>query len=407
MSTGLGARPPASAPKPLPLLSMRILHTSDWHVGRSFHGRDLLPAQQAVLGSIAELVADEGVDLVLVAGDLYDRALPSAEAVRVCGEALSRIRAAGAEIVLISGNHDSAQRLGFGAGFLAAGGLHVRSAPAEVAAPILLRDEHGEVAVYGIPYLEPDTARHALGVADARSHEGVLLAAMDAIRGDLAGRPGTRSVVVAHAFVVGGDTSDSERTISVGGVETVPAAVFDGVDYAALGHLHGVQQPDASRPWLRYSGSPLAYSFSEARQGKSVWLVDLDADGLAEVRRHVLPVPRPLSVLRGELEALLADPAHAEVEDHYLAVVLTDRARPLEPMRRLQERFPHAVALEWEPAGGRPAGEAPPRVGTGERGDLTAATGFVEFVRNTPAEPGERALLEAAFGAVRAAEAAR
>jgi len=385
---------------------MRILHTSDWHVGRSFHGRDLLPVQATVLGAIAGTVAEEGVDLVVIAGDLYDRALPSAEAVRVCGEALAAIRSAGAAIVLISGNHDSASRLGFGAGFLAAGGLHVRSDPAEVGTPVLLRDTHGEVAVYGIPYLEPDTARHVLGVAEGRSHEAVLRAAMDAVRADLATRPGTRSVVLAHAFVIGGDGSDSERSISVGGVETVPAGVFDGAGYVALGHLHGAQRPDASRPWLRYSGSPLAYSFSEARQRKSVWLVELDAGGLADVRRHALPVPRPLSTVRGRLDDLLRDPAHAELEQHYLAVVLTDPARPLEPMRRLQERFPHSVALEWEPEGGRAAGTAPPRVGSGERDDVAVAAGFVEYVRNTPAEPAELALLDAAFGAVRAAEAA-
>ena len=400
LSTGLGARPTVHVAEPLPLAHMRILHTSDWHVGRSFHGRDLLTTQESVLGAIAGIVAAEQVDVVVIAGDLYDRALPSAEAVRICGEALGRVRAAGAEIVLISGNHDSASRLGFGAGFLAAGGLHIRTDPADAATPILF----GDVAVYGIPYLEPETARHALGVADARSHEGVLRAAMDAIRADLATRPGARSVVLAHAFVTGGDGSDSERSIAVGGVETVPASVFDGVTYTALGHLHGAQQPDPSRPWLRYSGSPLAYSFSEARQVKSVWLVELDATGLADIRRHELPVPRPLSTLRGRLDELLADPVHADVEEHFLAVVLTDRARPLEPMRRLQERFPHAVALEWEPEGGRPAGDAPPRVGTGGRDDVAVAAGFVEFVRNTPPEPDERALLESAFAAGRVSE---
>jgi exonuclease SbcD len=282
----------------------------------------------------------------------------------------------------------------------------VRADPTEAGAPVLFTDEHGEVAVYGIPYLEPDTARHALGVTDGRGHEAVLRAAMDSVRRDLAARPGARSVVVAHAFVVGGDGSDSERSISVGGVETVPAAVFAGVDYAALGHLHGAQQPDATRPWLRYSGSPLAYSFSEARHTKSIWLVDLDAGGLADVRRCALPVPRLLATLRGRLDALLTDPAHTAVEAHYLAAVLTDPARPLEPMRRLQARFPHAVALEWQPEGGRPDGPAPPRVAAGERNDVEVAAGFVEYVRNTPPEPAERALLEAAFGALRVAESA-
>jgi exonuclease SbcD len=386
---------------------MRILHTSDWHVGRSFHGRDLLADQERVLGAIADVVVAERVDVVLVAGDLYDRALPSAEAVAVCSRALRRIHDAGAQIVVISGNHDSASRLGFGADFLAAGGLHVCSDPSRVGQPILLTDEHGELAVYGIPYLEPDTARHALGDAEARSHESVLRAAMERVRGDLAERAaGTRSVVVAHAFVIGGDGSDSERTIAVGGVETAPAAIFDGVDYVALGHLHGAQQPDRQRTWLRYAGSPLAYSFSEARHTKSVWLVDLDSGGLADVRRHPLPVPRPLSTLRGHLEELLADPAHVDVEEHYLAVVLTDPARPLDALRRLQRRFPHAVTLEWQPEGGR-VDLMVPRMTAGRTDDVDVAAGFVSYVRNTAVELDERELLQSAFAAQRMAEAAR
>jgi exonuclease SbcD len=377
---------------------MRILHTSDWHVGRSFHGRDLLSDQEQVLGAIAGLVAEHGIGLVLVAGDLYDRALPSAEAVGVCGRALRRIAEAGASIVVISGNHDSASRLGFGAEFLAAGGLHVRSDPARCGEPVLF----GDVAVYGIPYLEPDTARHALGDPAARGHEGVLRVAMQAVRSDLATRPGVRSVVLAHAFVVGGEASDSERTISVGGIETVPAALFDGVDYVALGHLHGAQQPDPARPWLRYSGSPLAYSFSEARQRKSVWIADL-ATGGAE--RVMLPVPRPLSAIRGRIEHLLTDPRYSEAEQHYVSAVLTDPARPLDALRRLQRRFPHAVTLEWQPEGGL-VSAAPPLAAVTRRDDAEVAASFVEYVRNTAAEPDERELLSAAFEARRIAEAA-
>lgn len=384
---------------------MRILHTSDWHVGRSFHGHDLLADQSAVLGAIADLVSAESVDVVVVSGDIYDRALPAAEAVRVCSAALQRIREAGAHIVAISGNHDSAVRLGFGGEFLAAGGLHVRSDVADVADPVLISDEFGAVAFYGIPYLEPDTARHALDVPDARGHEGVLTAAMGRVRADLARRPGVRSVVLAHAFVVGGQASESERTITVGGVETAPAAVFDGVDYAALGHLHGAQQPDASRPWLRYSGSPLAYSFSEARQHKSVWLIDLDAHGVGDVRRVSLPVPRPLSTVQGLIDDLVSDPGYSEVEDHYVAAVLTDSARPVDPMRRLRERFPHAVTLQWQPAGGRELSASSPLAVTSDRDDIDVAVGFVHYVRNTPASTEERNLLDAAFRALRVAEA--
>ena len=199
--------------------------------------------------------------------------------------------------MITPGNHDSAPRLGAFAQFAAAGGLHLRTRIAELDRPVLLADEHGPVALYGIPYLEPEPARHSLGI-DAAGHAGVLTEAMRRIRADLAGAAGARSVVLAHAFVTGGAPSASERTISVGGVEQVPMSVFDGVDYVALGHLHG---PQRLAEHLRYSGSPLAYSFSEARHHKSVWLVDLDAHGLAGVERRELPVPRPLATVSGTL----------------------------------------------------------------------------------------------------------
>jgi exonuclease SbcD len=376
---------------------MRILHTSDWHVGRTFHGRDLLADQEHVLTAIAGLVTEHAVDVVVVAGDLYDRAVPGAEAVEVCGRAFTRIRKAGAELVVTPGNHDSAPRLGAHAAFAAAGGLHLRCRTVEAGQPVVLRDEHGPVAFYGLPYLEPETARHALGVPEARGHAGVLAEAMRRVRADLGARSaGTRSVAVAHAFVVGGQASESERSISVGGVETVPASVFDGVDYAALGHLHGSQVVAGH---LRYSGSPLAYSFGERTHRKSVWLVDLDARGLADVTRVDLPAPRPLSVLTGTLDELLGNSEHDAVTGHYLSVVLTDAVRPLDPMRRLQERFAHAVHLEWRPAG-VPRDDTPYAERVRGRSDLDVAASFVGDVRGAAPSDTERLLLEKAFAAV-------
>jgi exonuclease SbcD len=380
------------------LALVRFLHTSDWHVGRTFHGADLLAEQEAVLGNLADLVAGEAIDAVLVAGDIYDRAVPSAEAVRVATAAVARIRAAGAQLVVTPGNHDSAPRLGAFAEFAAAGGLHLRTTVGGLAEPVLLDDGHGPVAVYGIPYLEPEPARHALGVPDARGHTGVLTEAMRRIRADLETRPGTRSVVLAHAFVTGGEPTESERTIAVGGVEQVPGSVFDGVDYVALGHLHG---PQLLAEHLRYSGSPLAYSFSEARQRKSVWLVDLDHSGLGEVRRHELPVPRKLATLRGELEDLLVAPEHDQFLDHFLSVTVIDRVRPVDAMRRLRQRFPYAVHLEWEPEGGY-AG-APLKYSDAVRGrsDIEISRSFLDDCRGAPPTGSEEQLL---FKALEAAD---
>lgn len=380
---------------------MRFLHTSDWHIGRTFHGADLLAEQEAVLGHLADLVAGEAIDAVLVAGDIYDRAVPSAEAVRVATAAVARIRAAGAQLVVTPGNHDSAPRLGAFAEFAAAGGLHLRTTVGGLADPVVLADGHGPVAVYGIPYLEPEPARHALGVPEARGHTGVLTEAMRRIRADLETRPGVRSVVLAHAFVTGGEPTESERTIAVGGVEQVPGSVFDGVDYVALGHLHG---PQTLAEHLRYSGSPLAYSFSEARQRKSVWLVDLDVSGLGEVRRHELPVPRELATLRGLLEDLLVDPAHDEVLEHFLSVTVTDPIRPVDAMRRLRGRFPHAVHLEWEPEGGYSG--APLRYSDAVRGrsDIEISRSFLDDCRGaSPTESEEKLLFHALEAADRGA----
>ncbi|HEY3754171.1 MAG TPA: exonuclease SbcCD subunit D [Pseudonocardiaceae bacterium] len=383
---------------------MRVLHTSDWHVGRMFHGRDLLADQESVLGVLADLVVDQHVDVVVVAGDLYDRAVPAGEAVSACTRILSRIRQAGAHVVITPGNHDSAARLGAFGDFAAAGGLHLRTSIADVGSPVLLADRHGQVAFYGIPYLEPELARHALGVPTARGHQGVLTEAMNRVRRDLADRPGVRSVVLAHAFVSGGASSESERTIAVGGVEQVPGSVFDGVDYVALGHLHG---PQRLADHLRYSGSPLAYSFSETSHRKSVWLVDLDAEGLGDVRQQELPAPRRLATIRGQLAEVLANPTFSELEDHYLSVVLTDQVRPMDAMRQLQRRFPFAVRMDWQPQGGRLDGPAAyPDLATA-RDDDDVARRFVADCRGSEPADAECALIAEAFAQVRGTEETR
>jgi exonuclease SbcD len=376
------------------LIDMRLLHTSDWHIGRIFHGQDLLADQECVLSALADLVAEHEVDVVVLAGDLYDRAVPSSEAVQVATRAFQRLRKAGAVIIASSGNHDSAPRLGAFSDFLAAGGLHLRTSVAAVAQPVLLADKAGIVAVYGIPYLEPEVARITLGVPDRRGHQGVMTAAMDLIRADLAGRPaGTRSVVAAHAFVVGGIAGGSERSVAVGGVESVTADVFAGIDYVALGHLHGAQ---AITDRMRYSGSPLPYSFGEAAHSKGVWLVDLAADGTVTDRWLPLPVVRPLAVLTGSLADVLT--GFRDHCDHYLSVVLTDPVRPLEPMRRLRERYPYALTVSWGPPAS-PTGLLPGAPWNGGTPDTEILGQFLLDCRGSAASATERVLLDGALAA--------
>jgi DNA repair protein SbcD/Mre11 len=381
--------------------AMLMLHTSDWHLGRSLHRADLRAAQAAFLDHVVETVRAEKVDVVLVAGDVYDRAVPPVDAIQMCEDALLRLHATGARIVLISGNHDSARRLGFGGGLLDQAGVHLRTRVSDLDRPVLLEDAHGPVAVYGVPYLEPDAVRGELPDDVPRGHAGVLGHAAHRIRADADARGVRRQVVVAHGWVSGGAASESERDITVGGVGQVPADTFAGFSYVALGHLHG-QQTLAGN--LRYSGSPLPYSFSEATHHKGSWLVELDATGTRRAERVPAPAYRKLSLLRGRLADLLGSPAYSKNEQDFVSVTLTDPVRPEGPMDALRARFPYILVLAFEPEGAVADDRC---YGSRVRGrdDQAIAEEFVRHVRNAPVTKGERRLLADAFEAVRTEEA--
>jgi exonuclease SbcD len=378
---------------------MRFFHTSDWHLGRSFHREGLLEAQSAYIDHVVEVVRNERVDAVLVSGDIYDRALPPVDAVALANDALKRLIASGTRVVISSGNHDSAQRLGFAADLIDAAGVHLRTDPRRLATPVVLEDQHGPVDVYALPYLEPDLVRADLGVEE-RSHQAVLTAAMDQVRSATTMRR-HRSVAMAHAFVTGARASSSERDISVGGVASVGLDTFDGVSYAALGHLHGRH---TLADGIRYSGSPLAYSFSEARHTKGGWLVDLDRDGLAEVQFVEAPVPRPLALIQGTLDDLLTDARWSGAESSWVQATITDARRPRAAMERLRARFPHCLVLVFEPAGG-PGGEvAPIRERLVGRSDAAILESFFNDTRGSAPDADEAALLQQACDDCRIAE---
>jgi exonuclease SbcD len=395
---------------------VRILHTSDWHLGRTLHGVDLLEHQAAFVDHLVEVVAERDVDVVVVAGDVYDRAVPSVPSVRLLGSALRRL-SEHAVVIVTPGNHDSAVRLGFAAELMRPG-LHVLASVEALDEPVVVADEHGPVAFYGLPYLDPDTVRHTLappvdGAAaepDAerpplpRSHEAVVAAAMDRVRADLASRPGTRSVVVAHAFVSGGEASESERDIRVGGVDSVPSAVLDGVDYVALGHLHGAQRIGASRgerPVIRYSGSPVAFSFGELGHVKSTALVDLDHGGGVTVELVPAPVPRRLAEVTDTLEHLL-DGRHDDLRDAWLRVHVTDPVHPERLYSRVKAHFPHALVVLHEPVG---AVDAPAlRLVTAETDPLEVAADFVAFASGAVATDTELSVVRHAYESARSAE---
>ncbi|MHA7207510.1 exonuclease SbcCD subunit D [Arthrobacter sp. MDT1-65] len=373
---------------------MRILHTSDWHLGRSFHGTGMLDAQRIFLDSLEKTVREEAVDVVLVAGDVYDRALPAVDVVALLDEALDRLTVAGAQVVLSSGNHDSATRLGFGGRLFSRGGVHLRTRVEDIAIPVTWPlGEGAELAVYGVPYLEPRVVADALQ-ADAATHTAVTGAALDRIREDLARRAAGRrvvSVVMAHTFAAGGAPTDSERDLAIGGLGAVPLYLFDGFDYSALGHLHGRQRLSDT---VRYSGSPLAYSFSEVDQHKGAWLLEVDADGVRDVRAVEWPAPRELAVLSGRLDDLLGRADLEWAETAYCHVTLTDPERPARAMERLRSRFPDTLVLAFDPEGGAgsDARTYSERI-AGARDDADICCGFLEHVRGRKASPEEQALV--------------
>ena len=362
---------------------MRLLHTSDWHLGRSFHGAPLLNEQVAALDAMVDIVRSEGVDAVLIAGDLYDRQIPPVDAVTVLSDALARLRDAGATVIGISGNHDSAVRLRFGESLLAHAGVHLRADVRTAGTPVVVPATDGgpDLCVYPIPYLEPEIARHHLATPEARTHDAVMRTALDRARADLAGRGAVRSVAIAHAFAAGGSPCDSERVLRVGGADQVGLGCFSGFDYVALGHLHGRQV--FGDGGMRYSGSPLAYSFSERDHRKGVWLTDIAADGSLAVEGIDLPVGRAMACISGTLDELLVSSEFAHAEECWVQATLRDPVLPRDAMGRLRERFKWAASLLHMP----PAAAAQSRTyrdRVAGRHDLELVADFVEHVTGTP-----------------------
>lgn len=330
---------------------MRILHTSDWHIGRTFHGHQTVDALAEVLDALTSQVREHEVDVVLVAGDVFDSATPSASSYTLLSDALVALHETGARVIVTSGNHDSAARLGFQAQLLR-DGIHVLTDPLSVGVPVTVDDADGPVHFFGIPYLEPAIVRQHWPEGDAdgrplRTQAQTMSHAMDLVRAGMRGREG-RSVAIAHCFAAGVDaTAGLEREVRQGGLDVVPLSVFDGPDYVALGHIHGRQQLSDR---VRYAGAPLHYSFGEQHKPRGSWLVELDRTGLADVTWLELPVPRRLVTLTGPLDEILAQANVAAHADDWVCAVYTDAVPQTEPMRRLRERFPYCALVQHQPA---------------------------------------------------------
>lgn len=371
---------------------IRILHTADWHLGREFHGRDLTSLHEHFFDWLEREIESLEIDVLLMAGDIYDRALPPVSAVELFNERIARLSDL-TEVVMITGNHDSVVRMGHGP--LMKPSIHLRCGVRRLGDPVLI-ERPFPLAIYPVPYLDPPTMSSLLDL-DENSHDAVLREAVGRCRRDLETRPGVRSVAVGHAFITGSEPSDSERSIQIGGSENVAASLFDGFDYVALGHLH---RPQTVGDRIRYSGSPIPLSYSEVDRTttKSVTVLDLSPDGSIEFEEIPIPQSVRMARIEGELDRLLSDPEFGRFEEAWLEVTLTDKTRPDKPMDRLRARFPEVVSLRFT-APLLSEIEAPDAAEIEKLEPMDVVARFLEHVRGEDGGPDEeeRDLLERAF----------
>ena len=321
---------------------MRIMHTSDWHLGKTIHGQDLLGDQRFVLDRIAEEV-ENGYDGLIISGDIYDRSVPPSEAVELLGQFLERMSSSEIEAVLIPGNHDSPTRLSFASGVLDRGGIHLRCSMRSALEPVIMSDgEGGELHVYGLPFVEESQVKIDYPGNGVRTHEEAVRFMVSEIRRKRI--EGVRSILVAHEYT-GGNVikSDSERELLLGNQGRVDPSVFQGFDYVALGHLHRPQCASVAANAF-YAGSIMPYSFSEADHVKSVTSLEFGREGL---KRDEIPINlrRDFNVIEGRFDDILYSDAYEGLRDDYVSVRLLDEAPLMNIQSRLKNRFPFLLEI--------------------------------------------------------------
>ena len=377
--------------------TMKILHTSDWHLGRTFHRSPLTDKHRQFIDELLDYVRAEGVDALLISGDVYDSSIPNAESTTLLDRALTRLVQAGVQVILSSGNHDSFRRLSYGSALFEASGVHIRTTLEDATRPVELVEGAQRVHVYAIPYLAPRLHATALGVEP--THRAVLGAVTDAIRADIAdrrarGEGADRVIVMSHATVSNtagnADTtprSDSERDISVGGIDWVPASLFDGFDYVALGHIH---KRYPVTPTIRYSGSPLGFSFSEEHNRNGAYLIELNPGEAPTISSYEWATRVHMKTLRGTMDQLLNNPEYAPYEQgYYCRIELTDETLPVGAVDRLRSRYEtisHFSYRSTQPAADKHAAAQPTR----DADPVETFDQFHQYVRNRPLTSEER-----------------
>ncbi|EKO3372671.1 exonuclease SbcCD subunit D [Vibrio fluvialis] len=322
---------------------MKFLHTSDWHLGRQFHNVSLLEDQRYVLKQLIDYLKNNAVDVVIVAGDVYDRSVPPTVAIELLDEVVSSICTdLNIPMIMIPGNHDGAKRLGFAAKQMKGAGLHIISDFEQMMTPVVLKSElAGDVAFYGMPYNDPEQVRHHYQNS-VTTHDEAHQFLCECIKAQR--DTSQRHVLISHCFVDGAMESDSERPLSIGGSDRVNHEHFADFDYVALGHLHQPQKKGEEH--IRYSGSLMKYSFSEQHQKKGMTLVELNDAGFVAAEHIPLSAPHDMRIIEGELDQLLEQGKTDPSAHDYLLVRLHDKHAILDPMEKLRKVYPNVLHLE-------------------------------------------------------------
>ncbi len=322
---------------------MKFIHTSDWHLGRQFHNVSLLEDQQAVLEQLIQCIENNPVDAVIVAGDVYDRSVPPTIAIELLNRVVKRICGElNTPMILISGNHDGAERLGFGSEQMKRSGLHIISNFEDMLTPVVIETKvAGHVAFYGMPYNDPEQVRYVYKEPVSTHDEAHKLLA-EKITEQFQSEH--RNILISHCFVDGAIESESERPLSIGGSDRVSHEHFLNFDYVALGHLHQPQKK--GEEYIRYSGSLMKYSFGEQNQKKGFTLVEIGKDGFIGAEHIELTAPHEMRIVEGELEQILEWGKTDPKNEDYLLVRLMDKHAILNPMEKLRTVYPNVLHLE-------------------------------------------------------------
>ena len=321
---------------------MKLIHLSDLHLGKRVNEFPMLEDQKYILREILRIIGEEKPDGVIIAGDVFDKSVPAAEAVTLLDDFLVRLAGMKQQVFVISGNHDSAERIAFGGRLMEPGGIHLSPVFSGEITPCVLRDAEGEVRIWLLPFIRPVDVRRAYPEEEIADYTGAVRAVIRRMEID----PSVRNVLAAHQFVTGAARSESED-VSVGGMDNVDAGVFDGFDYVALGHIHGPQH--IGRETVRYCGTPLKYSFSEKDHKKSVTVVTLGKKGDTEVRTVPLVPRHEMREIRGTYDELtLQRNYEGTATDDYLRVVLTDEEDVPDALAKLRTIYPNIMRLEYD-----------------------------------------------------------